>query len=257
MMYAYPIKWIGGCTQMNLQYLQDNYPKLILYMKEGGYTKSYINRVKHEIKQILSEAEAQKWDSYKAVYLSYVKAGKAKAYLSEKRSLLGTIERFAVNDQYPDGHQHKGIISREKYPLLIPVFKAIIDNYCVVAEERGKKSSTIYVESHNAASFLLDLQQRGFDGLEKITEDAVLSAFLVPENGLRRSCTYKKSIAAVLRTCIPQEPEVFSRILAFFPDLRVKRKNIQYLLEDEISTIKQALKDNESPLTLRDKAISM
>ena len=240
---------------MNVQHLQETYPKLISYLEENGYSRSYINRLKREINRIISKAESQKWSSYTDVYLGYVQKGKTQTFLKEKHSLLGTIERFDINDQYPDGRQHKGIIDRGKYHLLEPEFKSIIDNYCAIEKERGKKDSSIYVESRNAAKFLFGLQQKGFDTLEKITEEAVLSAFVVPETGLTRSYSYKKSIAAVFKACIRQAPETFSRILAFFPTLRKTRKSIQYLMPEEVALFKQALSESKSPLSLRDKAI--
>ena len=240
---------------MNVQHLQETYPILISFMEENGYSHSYINKLKREIYRIVSETEARKWYSYTDVYLEYVQQGRAKTYLNEKHSLLGTIERFDLNGQYPDGNQHKGIIDRAKYPLLVPEFKSVIDNYRIIEKERGKKASTIYVESHSAAKFLFNLQQKGIDTLEKITEEAVLSEFVMPENELRRSSSHKKSIAAVFKACTPQAPETFSKILAFLPVMRKTRKNIQYLLPEEVAIFKQTLYDNESPLSLRDKAI--
>ena len=115
---------------MNVQNLHENYTKLLTFMKENGYSHSYIYKLKCEINRILSAAKTKKWSSYKDVYLGYAQQGRAKTYLDDKRSILGTIERFDNNGQYPDGHQHKGIIDRAKYPLLVPEFKYIIDNYC-------------------------------------------------------------------------------------------------------------------------------
>ena len=40
--------------QMNVKNLQDNYPKLISYMEANGYSKTYVERFKREIKKILS-----------------------------------------------------------------------------------------------------------------------------------------------------------------------------------------------------------
>ena len=103
---------------MNAQRLQQIYPKLIEHLEKNGYSKSYIERIKTEVRLILSKVDVQNWTSYKDVYLWHVQKAKSKAHLNEKCSILGTIERFEVHDQYPDGRQRKGIIDREKYPLL-------------------------------------------------------------------------------------------------------------------------------------------
>ena len=74
---------------------------------------------------------------------------------------------------------------------------------------------------------------------------------------LLRSCSYKKNVAAVLKSCIPYHPETCSRLLAFLPALRETIKNIQYLTSEEIQKVKGTLVDCENLLTLRDKAIGM
>ena len=38
---------------MNVQNLQGNYPKLISYMENNGYSKTYVDRFKREITKIL------------------------------------------------------------------------------------------------------------------------------------------------------------------------------------------------------------
>ena len=112
----------------------------------------------------------------------------------------------------------------------------------------ARKLTTIYTESHNASTFFLSLQQKGIDSLVKITEEAVLSIFMSPDETLLRSCSYKKNIAAVLKACIPYHPETCHRILAFLPALRETRKNIQYLTSEEIQKVKEALANGENLL---------
>jgi len=38
---------------MNAQNLRDNYPKLISFMENNGYSKTYVDRFKREIRKIL------------------------------------------------------------------------------------------------------------------------------------------------------------------------------------------------------------
>jgi len=82
-----------------------------------------------------------------------------------------------------------------------------------------------------------------------------LSFFVSPEGKLFRSCSYKKNIAAVIKACIPQNPETFNKILAYLPPLREKRKNIQYLKPDEIASLKQLLTNGNTLISFRDRAI--
>jgi len=243
--------------QMNVQNLRDNYPKLISYMENNGYSKIYVDRFKQEIKKILSSVDSKEWSCYTDVYLEYTKTSRSPDYLRNKRTIIGAIEQFDVHGRYPDGRRRHELFERGAYPLLTPEFKSVIDYYCEAEKKRGKKVTTIYTESHNASTFFLSLQQKGIDSLDKVTEEAVLSIFMSPDETLLRSYSYKKNIAAVLKACIPYHPETCHRILAFLPALRETRKNIQYLTSEEIQKVKNTLADGENPLTLGDKAIGM
>ena len=242
---------------MNVQNLRDNYPKLISYMETNGYSKTYVDRFKREIKKILVAVDSKQWSCYTDVYLEYTKTSSSPDYLRNKRTIIGAIEQFDVFGRYPDGRRRHKLFKRGAYALLSEEFKSIIDHYCEAEKKRGKKSSTIYTESHNASTFFLSLQQKGMDSLVKITEKAVLSIFMSQDETLLRSCSYKKNIAAVLKACIPYRRQTCPRILAFLPALRETRKNIQYLTPEEIQKVKGTLTDSENPLMLRDKAIGI
>ncbi len=242
---------------MNVQNLQDNYPKLISYLENNGYSKTYVDRFKREITKILVLADSEDWSCYTDVYLEYTKTPHSPDYLREKRTIIGAIEQFDVHSRFPDGRRRHELFKRGAYPLLSPEFKSVIDYYCEAEKKRGKKVTTIYTESHNASTFFLSLQQKGIVSLDKTTEEAVLSIFMSPDETLLRSCSYKKNITAVLKACIPYHPETCQRILAFLPALRETRKNIQYLTSEEIQKVKEALANGECHLTLCDKAIGM
>jgi integrase len=85
----------------------------------------------------------------------------------------------------------------------------------------------------------------------------MISVFLNDDGTLRRSCSYKKIIAAVLSANIPANPELFSRLVAYLPNLRGTRKNIQYLTDEEVARVRHVLVDSASQLSLRDKAIGI
>lgn len=242
---------------MNIQNLRDNYLKLISYMEINGYSKGYVNKVKQEIEKILSTINSKDMSCYADVYQEYTKTSNSPNYLRDRRTIIGAIEQFDVHGRYPDGRRRHELFERGSYPLLLPEFKSIIDYYCEAEKKRGKKNTTIYTESHNASTFFLSLQQKGIDSLIKITEEAVLSVFMAPNETRLRSCSYKKNIAAVLKACIPYNPKNCHRILAFLPALKETRKNIQYLTSEETQKIKEALANAENSLTLCDKAIGL
>jgi len=243
---------------MNVQNLRENYPRLISYMTENGYSESHVVRFRREIKRILLLSDSKGWKPYTDVYLAYTKTSHSPSYLRNKRTIIGAIENFDIFGQCPDGRRRHGILRRTGYNSLPEEFKSVIDCYCKTERTRGKKESTIYTESHNATSFLLSLRHKGMDTLEKITEKAVIDVFASPDGKVSRSCSYKKNIAAVFKACAPFFPEgTCTRVLSFLPALREKRMNIQYLTSEEVSRIKAALTAEESSLSLRDKAIGL
>ncbi len=240
---------------MNLENLRDHYPKLIACMEANGYSKSYVDRFKREIKKILSDKNSKQWSCYLDVYLEYAKKSQSHDYLRNKRTIIGAIEQFDVHGRYPDGRRRNELFQRGAYPLLSPEFKSVIDYYCEAEKRRGKKDANIYTESHNASTFFLAIQKKGIYSLDKTTEEAVLSIFMSTDGVLLRSCSYKKNIAAVLKAWIPCDPEACSQVLAYLPALRETRKNIQYLTSEEVRKVKDILADENSTLTLCDQAI--
>jgi integrase len=242
---------------MDVQNLQKKYPQLIEYLESNNYSKLYIARISREIHRILKQAKLKGWESYTDAYLAYVETSKSSYYLRDRRTFIGAIEKFEIQGLYPDGRQRHQILRRSKYDLLSAEFKSVIDHYCESEKDRGKKGTTIYTESHNATTFLMALHQKGMDSFNKITESAVLEIFF-QNGGLCRSCSYKKNVAAVFKSCIPFFPkDTCTRILSYLPALREKRKNIQYLSAEEVSQIKAVLTDSKSIFFLRDKAIGL
>jgi len=240
---------------MNAENLRAKHPELLDYLKKEGYCKDYVNQIRRQINHILTAADKKDWTSYSDIYLEYAERSTSVQYLRNKRTFLGVIEYFDLYGLYPDRRRRQKIVRYERYHYLTDEFKAVIDYYCAAEKKRGKKEDVIYGESHNAATFLYALQEKGQPTPDEITEEAVLSVFISPDGSLRRSGSYKKNIAAVFKACVPRDPIVFNRILSFLPKLRDMRKNIQYLSPEEIIAIKEALVDENSPLSLRDRAV--
>ena len=216
-------------------------------MKKIGYSGIYIAKIEREIRRIILQAEVKGWKSYTDVYLEYAKTSQSSGFLQEKRTFLGIIEnfeKFGLN--LGRRRQHK-ILRKTSYDALSKEFKSLIDYYCQSEKTRGKKESTIHITSHNATSFLLALQKKGMDTLEKITEKAVLEIF-TDQNGNPNKCySYKQSISIVLKageSFLSQN--ICARVLSYLPALRRRRKNIQYLTSKEISQIKSVLTENKN-----------
>ena len=241
---------------MNIQKLQQTYSELIAFMKEQEYSHFYIERLEQQIRVIIANADSNGWTSYRDVYQWYAERSDSKQGLRDRLTFLGIIERFALRGEYPDGRTRQKVKIRGCYQYLSLEFQSIIDTYRLYEERREvKKISTIYGESSNGASFLYELQCAGISSPEEITQKSIIAVFLNQDGTLRRSCSYKKIIAAVFRANEKTDPELFRRLIAYLPELRETRKNIQYLTDEEVVRIKRVLTEPNSGLTLRDKAI--
>ena len=183
---------------MDLQNLKEHHEELLSFMENNGYSSTYIRRFREEINRILAKADSHDWQSYRDVYLDYLKAPHSKDYLRNKRTIIGALEQFDDFGRMPDGRSRHTLFERGSYHLLCSEFRVLIDFYRIYEKKRGKKESTIRGEALNAASFLHQMQQRGAQCLDAITEEDVLSFFLAEDGSLQRSCSYKKNIAAVV-----------------------------------------------------------
>jgi integrase len=236
---------------MDLTYLRDNYKKLLDFMTDNSYNCRYIRDIELEIQNILSINEYKNFTSYEHIFTEYTNELFSRNYLNYKHTILNVIKNFDVEKRFPDG-QRPSI--EGKYSNLSDEFKSVIDYFRADALKRNLKNSSIKIISSNSASFLSDLQQKGIDTLDKIDEKSVLSLFCASETNVNRGYGCEKCIMAVFKACKPLNNNLYTKILSYFPLLRNKRKNIQYLTPEEITSFKQMLQSN-TEITLRDKAI--
>lgn len=240
---------------MDFNNLRQNHHSLIEFLRMNGYSQSYIGKVETEIKRLLKEETRNNWSSYRDIYNDFVITIQSSSYLRCKRTVIGMLERFDIYSEFPDGQTRHHLTSRNSYDLLNEDYRSFIDLYCELERLRGKRTSTIYTEAHNASTFLLTLQKRGISIKDNISEKNVLSFFISDEGGLVRRCSYKKNIKAVFKACSEYHPDFCKQILSFLPLMKEDRKNIQYLKPAEIKSIKAALAEKNNLLTLWDKAI--
>ena len=235
---------------MKLHYLHRDANKLIEHLYAEGYSSIYINDVMKMLRRILiilAETNAQ---SYDEIFPHIAERAKASATLNYHMTLLRLIRDFDLYGIYP--------CHRTNYEQLNPAFMSLVDAYCTEAEKTGKKQTTIHGEARNFSSFLRFMQNSGATGLDKITHEIEIAYFTNEAGDPNKSVSLRKQIACALQTCSPLYPNgECERVLIRLPQLRGRRKNIQYLTTAEVSAIKAVLIDGSSPLALRDKAIGL
>ena len=233
---------------------KEKFARLIAYLREHGYSKGYIRKMETEMRVVVRMQENDEWTSYNEHYLHYAKTFKSPSYLRCKRSIVGLLEQFDVRGVYPSGpNVYSSFMRENNYDHLSEEFKYVIDVYRSVEMNRGVKAPTIYVSSLNTATFLHSMQSRGIEYLAQIGEKEIAEFFF--SSGIQKyGYSFKKNIRAVFkatRTYIEGSEDV----MKYLPNIREKRRNIQYLTEEETDRLRSVLDDTNSGLCLRERAI--
>ena len=238
---------------MNLTKLRNNQMQLINFMKEGGYSNFYIDKIKNEINRILKFGTEHA--SYYEYYEKFIIPKTSLKNQRHKKNFLTIIMNFDLYNEYPNRHHQKHkIIDNSNYSKLNNEYRNIIDTYKLVSLKLDKKTTTIHREALNCCCFLIYLQNSGLNSLNDVSEKDVINFFTDDKNNLKFSSSYEKKIRIVLKTCIPYINEC-ERIVSYFPHIRYIRKNIDYITNDEIEKIKKVLTDKSNNISLRNKAL--
>lgn len=237
---------------MNLSNLRQNYPLLLAHMKETGYSESYIHSVQIEINRILLHEKDNSWDSYRDIYQDYASGQHSERSLLGKATLLGIIARFDLEELYPGKHQWHALWERSVYTKLIPEFQGLVDYYRTLTDTLQICENTIKKNISAISNFLFFLQKNGCNSLSDICEQNVLDFFSDDGDGPSKTAGHKNCISRVLRSC-SMYSEYCLTVDSFLPPIHNRRKNIQYITQDEVSALRECADKNLFPL--RDKAV--
>ena len=240
---------------MDFTNLREHYQKLLDYLSEDDYTESYVRRVKENVLWILRNEENNSWQSYLDVYEARVQKSYSKLYKKNLRQAFTAIQQFDLYKEYPNRRPKNSLIKHGAYHQLIPEYKEIVDYYTSSTKVSDLKENTIKGNVSSASSFFLAMQKRGLLSIGSIGEEDTLSFFLDEEGNLSKCSSYKKSIASVLKIAAEWRKDECARLLAYLPQIRPRRKNIKFLTPEEVEAIRSAIDDENSGLSLRNRAI--
>ena len=240
---------------MDFTNLREHYQKLLDYLAEDRYTESYIRRVKENVRWILKNEKNNPWQSYLDVYEARIQKPYSELYKKNLRQAFTAIQQFDLYEEYPNRKPKNCLIKHGAYHQLIPEFKGVIDFFTASEAIRDHRESTTKGRISNTAVFLYEMQKKGICSLGCICEEDVLSFFADDAGYLSKCSSYKKNIAAVLKVAAEWREDECIRLLAYLPQIRPRRKNIQYLTPEEIEAIRSAIDDENSGLSLRNRAI--
>jgi integrase len=244
---------------MDVSNLQEHYPLLLEYMRDNGYSRTHIQWIRRCIKLVLNEGSSPTIESYEQLYWHDVQQRGYKDTAPVRKTLksaLGVVKKFDLEGIFPHPHQCHGFLSPAKnYDLLGFEYKSIIDNYVQTAKSGSKVDHTIYTERRAGILFLFHLQNAGVESIKEVTERKVLDFFFDGEKIIRGKA-YKEKISPVLKTAIPLYGEPVKRLLSLLPSMPKSYPNYPYLTKSESEKFRIWLEEENSQLTLLDKAIA-
>jgi integrase len=240
---------------MDKQLLKERYPFLIQHMEKNGFSKSHINQIKICGRLIMRVIDNPRIKCYEDLFVFINNCGHSTtpSAIMKRKNHLGIIKQYVETGIYPSISSKTGFMRYNSIDRLQGEYRWLIDFYKTAVQDSGLRNSTIYGRSHNAACFLLSLQERGKICLSDIDESSVMS-FFYNGKSIIKSSSYMKKVSSVLKTCSVQFPDC-RRILAFLPCLKKHQKNISYITGEEESQLRSVLDEKDTRLCLRDKAI--
>lgn len=233
---------------MDISNLNEKVKGLVSYLQDTGYSAMYIDYVKKMAKWLSENSNHYKWKSLSEAEKALKELWPNKYTCRNKVRLLRIIRQYVDKGILPDGHKH--YISPHHYELLVEEYRNITDMAFCIIDKRYKSSANV---KYALSSFFFHLQEMGICSLESITEDAVLKVFS-QDGKPATSHSRKYTVEYGLKACLPHYGQSVERIIAYLPSIPNKRKNIQYLTEQELAAIKHTL-ENDSTISLQDKAI--
>ena len=247
---------------MDLDYLLSNYHILLEQMQKDGYGEAYLKVLEWEIKWISRHPELSECKDYVEVYKRRLESKRKiknwKQRIYHKKSLFTVLKNFDENNEFPNHHIKKDLlIKRSSYDQLNEYYKSIIAKFRLSAEKKEYAEITTRKCISKTSNFLLFVQERGHSTLETVRETDVISFFTDADGNLTKSYTYKKGIETVLKSDLEEFDQEGKRVCNLLPALRKKRKNIQYLSNEEAESVRRTLEESNETLSKRDTAIGM
>lgn len=167
-------------------------------------------------KNILENAQANQWETYKNIYHAYEHHGLSKDVLRSRRHILRMIERYDVRGEFPDRLRRSYAFESDAYECLPDEFKTS-SSFTVVMRGNVEKRNYHYHEALNAVSFYVSSSSA--DAADWMTSPKRCARIFLSDDGsLARGCSYKKNISAVFKAGLlwemPMQPNPFLPVTA-------------------------------------------
>ena len=144
---------------------------------------------------------------------------------------------------------------RGNYSKLNQSYRSIVDYFMVQRCNEHLSFHSIRRMTAMACLFFAYLQNRAYESLEDVSEEDVINFFI--EDGHPRYETSSRYRLSEFLETVADEYPVCLKIKNWLPYIRVTRKNIQYLTDEEVQIIKDVCMDIGLPLSYQIRAVVM
>lgn len=236
---------------MNLEHLKQNYPKLLNYMKDKGYSGEAYYCTKTTIELIL-RTDSPSWKDYDDVREDLHKVFPSKNAWARRTAALNRIICFDLFGEFPNWERHPQLDQLSDYYQLVPDYRKLVDEYKSNLQHLSLSESTIYRRCISISSLLLRLQEKQIFSFSDISEESIVLLFW--NDGKPFGKTYREVFKNFLKRITSLPEQLREIISAYVPKGRNAIKNKQYLSETEVEAVRAVLR-SDTQLSLRDRAI--
>lgn len=232
---------------MDTTRLEEGKDELLRHMERVGYSASHIDCVRREVDWLCANHDA--FDTYEeALDLRAPRDGNSHTR-RDHCTTIGICKHFDLDGEMPEFGRGHMLLDHGAHHLLRGEFADVIEVFRRDGGGCGLSRKSVSTYSSAASNFLLAMQELGRGSLSEVTEEDVLSRF----SGGRQN--EAKGLVRVLRSGLGAHSAEAERIASLVPRRREARENVDYLRPDEVEAIREALRDEASDISVRDRAI--
>jgi integrase len=228
-------------------------PLIYGHLRSVGYKHEFSIRVSNLAKRLLGFYDNGTMSTYEefAFYLIDKMKGHSEREARYYRLIARLIKDFVEHGRYLSFYD-SGFMSRRTEFKLNSSYKSIVE--IVKKKTLGKSESYKKNCACLISNFLYFLQTQGATDLSMVTENMVLDFFHDGKRAKYSSDCYYQGVKSCLGYCKGEFKDV-EQIIGYLPKLRKHRKNIDFLKDEEIGTLKRFVEQGPPIISLRDKAI--
>lgn len=238
------------------KHLKINHYQLLNHMRkeELHYNERYIYNIANEISRLIyCELEFESYEDYYIYRLS--KDKRDKKYRQPYKSYINLIMNFDIYGLYPNGSQNiHQLLEHEKIFKYCEEFSEMIECFNELAQFQDKNKRTKKDQLYELQHFLKLAQETDINKIKNIDEQFIISYFMDSEENIIRGYSSRYRLMSALST-VSEQFDYCNVIIYLLPKLTAHRKNIQYLTDEEITKIKNILKNKPDKILYRDIAL--